>query len=110
MPVIKPVSDLRNYNTILQDVDMGVPVFLTKNGRGRYVLLDIADYERREASGWLASELERGWKSGEEHGWIGADEVSKEAARGQNPCLVAFSTRPKRGTTSSTSWTTSRES
>ena len=78
MPVIKPVSDLRNYNTILQDVDMGVPVFLTKNGRGRYVLLDIADYERREASGWLASELERGWKSGEEHGWIGADDVKKQ--------------------------------
>ena len=70
MPVIKPVSDLRNYNTILQDVGLGVPVFLTKNGRGRYVLLDIADYERREASGWLASELERGW--------IGADDVKKQ--------------------------------
>ena len=78
MPNIKPISDLRSYTAVLDEVAQGSPVFLTKNGRGRYVLLDIADYERREASGWLASELERGWKSGEEHGWIGADEVKKQ--------------------------------
>ena len=78
MPVIKPVSDLRNYNTVLQDVDSGSPVFLTKNGRGRYVLLDIADYERRMAAGWLASELQRGWKSGAERGWIDNADLKKE--------------------------------
>ena len=34
MPNLKPVSDLRNYNEVLRDIDIGQPVFLTKNGRG----------------------------------------------------------------------------
>ena len=34
MIAIKPVSDLRNYNEVLQDVADESPVFLTKNGRG----------------------------------------------------------------------------
>ena len=33
MPNIKPISDLRNYNEVLRDVEEGSPVFLTKNGR-----------------------------------------------------------------------------
>ncbi|MDE8718359.1 prevent-host-death protein, partial [[Eubacterium] siraeum] len=44
MPNIKPVSDLRNYTAVLNDISEGEPVFLTKNGRGRYVILDIDDY------------------------------------------------------------------
>ena len=40
MPNIKPISDLRNYSDVLHDVAVGAPVFLTKNGRGRYVILD----------------------------------------------------------------------
>ena len=39
MPIIKPVSDLRNYNEVLRSVDIGQPVFLTKNGRGKYAVL-----------------------------------------------------------------------
>ena len=46
MPNILPVSDLRNYNEVLKNCQSGEPVFLTKNGRGRFVLLDIEDYER----------------------------------------------------------------
>ena len=46
MPNIKPISDLRNYNEVLRDCQNGDPVFLTKNGRGRYVLVDIQEYER----------------------------------------------------------------
>ena len=41
MPNIKPVSDLRSYNEVLKDVAVGEPVFLTKNGRGRYAIVDI---------------------------------------------------------------------
>lgn len=33
MPIIKPISDLRNYSAVLQDVAVGTPVYLTKNGR-----------------------------------------------------------------------------
>ena len=43
MPAIKPVSDLRSYNEVLSDVHEGSPVFLTKNGRGRYAILDMKD-------------------------------------------------------------------
>lgn len=39
MPNIKPVSDLRNYNEVLRDIAVGKLDFLTKNGRGRYVVL-----------------------------------------------------------------------
>lgn len=44
---VKPVSDLRNYNAILKDCAVNNPVYLTKNGRGRYVLVDIAEYEKK---------------------------------------------------------------
>ena len=43
MPTIKPVSDLRSYTDVLKDVAEDSPVFLTKNGHGRYVLLDMKD-------------------------------------------------------------------
>ena len=40
MPNIKPISDLRNYNEVLRDVEEGSPVFLTKNGRGKYAIVE----------------------------------------------------------------------
>ena len=75
MPNIKPVSDLRNYNEVLRDVAVGEPVFLTKNGRGRYALLDMADYEKREAAVMLMSKLAEGEKAGQEKGWLSVEEV-----------------------------------
>ena len=41
MPNILPVSDLRNYNEVLKNCQIGEPVFLTKNGRGKFVVMDI---------------------------------------------------------------------
>ena len=38
MPNIKPISDLRNYATVLETVQVGKPLYLTKNGRGCYTL------------------------------------------------------------------------
>lgn len=75
MPKIKPISDLRNYNEVLRDVSVGEPVFLTKNGRGRYALIDIADYEKIQAKIKLMSELNKGRKSGEEKGWLSHEDV-----------------------------------
>jgi len=77
MPNIKPVSDLRNYNEVLRDVEVGAPAFLTKNGRGKYVILDIEDYEKMYAVRRLMSELEEGERSAREEGWIKADEVKR---------------------------------
>lgn len=77
MPNIKPISDLRNYSEVLHDVAVGSPVFLTKNGRGRYAILDLRDYEKSEAMLKLISELEKGRRSGEENGWLSLEDVEK---------------------------------
>ena len=75
MPNIKPVSDLRNYNDVLKTVTTGDPVFLTKNGRGRYALIDITDYEKMQATIKLMSQLALGEKVGREKGWLTIDEL-----------------------------------
>lgn len=75
MPNIKPISDLRNYSEVLHDVDVDAPVFLTKNGRGRYAILDIRDYEKTQARLKLMSELARGRKSGETEGWLTLEDM-----------------------------------
>ena len=81
MPNIKPVSDLRNYGEVLRDVAIGQPVFLTKNGYGRYAVLDIEEYreyEKMKAMKRLLRELEKGRRSGEEEGYFTLEEVEKE--------------------------------
>ena len=78
MPNIKPISDLRNYGEVLRDVAVGSPVFLTKNGRGRYAVLDIGEYREYEKMlAWkkLKSELDEGRRSGDDGKWITANEV-----------------------------------
>ncbi len=54
---IKPISDLRNYTTVLQDCKIDSPVFLTKNGRGRYVIMDVAQYDTLTAEIKLMAKL-----------------------------------------------------
>ena len=81
MPSIKPVSDLRNYGEVLRDVAVGQPVFLTKNGRGRYAVIDIEEYreyEKMKAMNRLLSELNKGRISGEQDGWLPAGEVFRD--------------------------------
>ena len=78
MPNIKPISDLRNYGEVLRDVNIGSPVFLTKNGRGRYAVLDIEEYKVYEKYiAWkkLEDELIEGFRSGNEEGYISATDV-----------------------------------
>lgn len=78
MPNIKPISDLRNYSAVLQDVAVGSPVYLTKNGRGCYAIVDISEqeeYEKTKAALRLMCELEKGRKSGEENGWLSDSDV-----------------------------------
>lgn len=77
MPNIKPISDLRNYTEVLNDVTVGSPVFLTKNGRGKYAIVDIYDYERTQATIRLMNELEKGRRSGEEKGWLTPEDVGE---------------------------------
>ena len=78
MPCILPVSDLRNYNEVLQNVTEESPVFLTKNGRGCYVVIDIKEYERMVAALKLQKELTEGEQSAERHGWLTAADVRRK--------------------------------
>ena len=78
MANILPVSDLRNYNEVLKKCRTGEPVFLTKNGRGRFVVLDIEDYERERAEKKLLVKLqaaEEAVKDGK--GWLSLDELKE---------------------------------
>lgn len=75
MPAIMPVSTLRSYTEVLEGVRPGSPVFLTKNGHGRYAILDMDDYDRLVAEQTLFSELQRGRMSGESEGWVAASDV-----------------------------------
>ena len=77
MPNIKPVSDLRNYNEVLRDIAVGEPVFLTKNGRGRYAIVDMEEYEKTQATIKLMSELAKGERGGNEKGWINIEDAIK---------------------------------
>lgn len=78
MPNIKPVSDLRNYTEVLRDIAVGEPVFLTKNGRGRYAIVDMEEYERTRAVIKLMAELSKGEKSAQEKGWSDIADVEKQ--------------------------------
>lgn len=75
MPNIRPVSDLRSYSNVLEEVAQGSPVFLTKNGRGRYAILDISDYERFEAEQTLLTKLDHGRRSAENRGTLSTDQL-----------------------------------
>ena len=77
MPNIRPISDLRNYTDVLRDVSEGVPVFLTKNGRGKYAIVDLQDYEKTQATIRLMNELAKGRRSGETEGWLTLEAVEE---------------------------------
>ena len=48
MPVIRPISDLRNKTPEIERIcrKSGEPVFITKNGENDLVVLSAAAYER----------------------------------------------------------------
>lgn len=48
------------------------------NGKGRYVIMDIQDYERVITTIKLVDALETGRKSGEEQGWISSEQLKSE--------------------------------
>lgn len=75
---IKPISDLRNYSKLLAEVTPGNPVYLTRNGYGRYVIFDIRDVEKHEAASRLMAELDRAHSKADEKGWIPWEDVKKE--------------------------------
>lgn len=75
MPIIKPISDLRNYSEVLNQVNEGSPVYLTRNGRGEYAILKLSELDKLKAIIRLLVDIEQGEKSAREKGWLTADDV-----------------------------------
>ncbi|MBQ2593834.1 MAG: prevent-host-death protein [Candidatus Riflebacteria bacterium] len=78
MPNVRPITDLKNYDSLLENVSAGSPVYLTKNGRGAYSIRDIKDeeeFEKAEAMIKLLCELNTGLHSVEKEGWLTEEEV-----------------------------------
>ena len=88
MPMIAPISELRNYGQVLEKVKPNAPVYLTKNGHGQYSVHSIEDdeeFEKTKAMLKLMTELHRGIQSGDQQGWLSEEDVDKhfEEKRGQ---------------------------
>lgn len=75
MPNIKPISDLRNYTEVLNEVKEDSPVYLTRNGRGEYAIIKLKELDKLRSTIRLLSKLEEGEKSGREKGWLSANSV-----------------------------------
>ena len=81
MPNIKPVSDLRNYTSVVSEVGYGSRVYLTKNGHGNVALIDMReldDIEKELALYKFKYEMASAEKSIREEGTISADELEAE--------------------------------
>lgn len=75
MTNIVPISDLKNYSEVLSHCDDGAPVYLTKNGRGKYVVQSLAEYEKLQATVKLMAELAKGVESVRNDGALSVDEA-----------------------------------
>ena len=60
---IVPISNLKNYTEVLSHCDNGSTVYLTKNGRGKYVVQSLWEHEKLQATVKLLAELSKGIES-----------------------------------------------
>ena len=77
MPIILPISDLRNYSEVLNRVDVDTPVYLTRNGRGSYVISKLDDYDRETTVEQLVKEINRGEVSGKNNKVTPIEKIAK---------------------------------
>jgi antitoxin Phd len=77
MPTILPISDLRNYTEVLNQVDVNKPVYLTRNGRGRYVISKLDDYDPESTAEQLLTEIKKGEDSLSSEPTASIDEIAK---------------------------------
>ena len=59
MPIIKPISDLRNKTAEISELvqESREPVFITRNGEGDMVVMSMAHYTRLQAKIELLTKL-----------------------------------------------------
>jgi hypothetical protein len=81
MPNIKPVSDLKNYTAIINQLSYGNRIYLTKNGQGTCALIDMKeldDLDRQKALLQLMTRLNDSKRSVHEDGTVSLEELEAE--------------------------------
>lgn len=81
MPTIKPVSELRNYTKVINEVRYGNRVYLTKNGHGQIAMINMQELDEMEKELALYRfklEMAKGEKSILEDGTVSSEELKKE--------------------------------
>ena len=81
MPNIKPISDLRNYTAVINEVCYGNRVYLTRNGHGQCAIIDMEELDeldRQKALYQLMSKLNEAEISIREEGTVSADDLEAE--------------------------------
>lgn len=81
MSTISPISELRNYETVLDKVSTGTPVYLTENGHGAYSIRSMEDekmFLKADAMVRLMCELNAAIESGEKQGWVSESDVCNQ--------------------------------
>ena len=81
MPNIKPISELRNYTSVVNEVKYGSRVYLTKNGHGQIAMInmkELDEIEKELALYRFRLEMEKGERSILEEGAVSSEELKKE--------------------------------
>ncbi len=81
MPIIKPISDLKNYTTIINQVSYGNRVYLTRNGHGQCAIIDMKELDELDekmALHQLMTKLNESKESVKINGTVSADELEEE--------------------------------
>ena len=78
---LPPISDLRNYSAVINEVAYGKRVYLTRNGHGQCAIIDMKELDeldKQKALCKLMSKLHEAEISIHEEGTIPADELEEE--------------------------------
>ena len=81
MPNIKPISDLRNYTAVINEVSYGNRVYLTRNGHGQCAIIDMKELDeldKQKSLYQLMSKLNEAEISIREEGTVSVDDLKAE--------------------------------
>lgn len=81
MPNIMPISELRNYTAVINEVSYGNRVYLTKNGHGQCAIIDMKELDeldKQKALNQLMRKLGDAEESIFKEGTISATDLEKE--------------------------------
>lgn len=84
MPNIEPISELRNYTSVVNEVKYDSRVYLTKNGHGQIAMVDIKELDEMEKELALCRfklKTAKGERPASDEGMFPADSMKKVEQR-----------------------------